>query len=246
MIGRGGDDITNGKQGSDTYNYADEWGQDTLLDPAGTDTVDFSAVSGTVNGALCPELEDILGGVAEDYEGNSVGFTSRVENFRGGAGDNRVFGCTGRNVLSSGGGQDNLLDVGGYGQEGTDIPPSSDVYTGFVGTSQASVLDTGGKDDLLNLANRGSKSVTMERVDFDADGSAGSLFVSFGETGERGVLIINQFESTDYSATFNGRIEGIRFKDKTVSPKASSIPVQETPLPDAMSAADLPGGSLLP
>ena len=143
-----------------------------------------------------------------------------------------------------------LVDLGGYGQEGTEVPPSSDVYSGFTAASSAQVLDTGGKGDLLNLSNFNSRRVEVRRFDNDGDGTAGSLVISLDETG-RHAVVFNQFEADDYQdATFDGRIEQVRFRNKTVSPKASSIPVKEPTalLPDAFSkaSADLPGGGLLP
>ena len=253
LAGKGGDDTTSGKRGNDTYHYAEGWGQDTLIDPEGTDTLDFSAHAGPVTAALCPEEPDVhsLGGRAYDGAGNGVRFSSRIENVRGGPDSNHFYGCTGKNTLVGGGGYDVLVDLGGYGQENTDVPPSSDVYAGFNATSSAQVLDTGGKEDLLNLSNFNSANVKVRRFDGDGDGIAGSLIFSLDETGRHEVIVSNQFEADDYrDATFNGRIEQVRFKNKTISPKASSIPVREPnpALPDSPSktSANLPDGGLLP
>jgi hypothetical protein len=250
LTGKRGDDTASGKRGNDAYHYADGWGRDTVADPEGTDTLDFSAHTGPVSGALCPEEPDVgsLGGRAGDDAGNSVRFSSRIENVRGGPAANTFYGCTGKNTLS--GGYDMLVDLGGYGQEGTEVPPSSDVYSGFTAASSAQVLDTGGKGDLLNLSNFKSGRVEVRRFDNDGDGTAGSLVISLDETGRHAVVVFNQFEADDYQdATFDGRIEQVRFRNKTVSPKASSIPVKEpNALPsDAFEkAADRPGGVLLP
>ncbi|CAA9503849.1 MAG: hypothetical protein AVDCRST_MAG05-2604 [uncultured Rubrobacteraceae bacterium] len=253
LTGKRGDDTASGKRGNDAYHYADNWGQDTMVDPEGTDTLDFSAHTGAVNGALCPEEPDagFLGGRVSDDAGNTVRFSSRIENVRGGPDANIFYGCTGKNTLSGGGGYDALIDVGGYRQQNIDVPPSSDVYSGFNSTSSAQVLDTGGKGDVVNLSNFSSRGVEVRRFDNDGDGTAGSLVILLDETGRHAVVVFNQFEADDYrEATFNGRIEQVRFKDKTVSPKASSIPVKE---PNALRAeafedpsADLPEGGLLP
>ena len=253
LTGKRGDDTAAGKRGNDAYHYVDGWGRDTVVDPGGTDTLDFSAHTGAVNGALCPEEPDVgsLGGRAGDYADNTVRFSSRIENIRGGPNSNTFYGCTGKNKLSGGGGYDMLVDLGGYGQESTDVPPSSDVYSGFTATSSAQVLDTGGKGDVVNLSNFNSGGVEVRRFDHDGDGMAGSLVVLFDETGQHAVIVFNQFETDDYrEAAFNGRIEQVRFKNKTISPKASSIPVrQPNPLQaDAFSrsSADLSDGGLLP
>ena len=241
LTGGRGDDTASGKRGNDAYHYADGWGRDTVADPGGIDTLDFSAHTGPVVAALCPEEADVpsLGGRADDGVGNGVRFSSRIENLRGGPEDNSFYGCSGKNTLSSGGGYDFLADLGGYGKENTDVPPSSDVYSGFDATSAAQVLDTGGNEDLLNLSNFNSGDVEVRRYDRDNDGTAGSLVVSLDETGRHAVVVYNQFEADDYEdAVFNGRIEWIRFKNKTVSPKASSIPVWE---PNAL-LPDMPGG----
>jgi hypothetical protein len=46
ITGKGGDDKTVGKGGNDTYSYADSWGHHTVVDSGGTDTLNFSAVTG--------------------------------------------------------------------------------------------------------------------------------------------------------------------------------------------------------
>ena len=53
ITGKGGDDRTVGKGGNDTYFYADGWGHDTVVDSGGTDTLNFSAVTGGVSVHLC-------------------------------------------------------------------------------------------------------------------------------------------------------------------------------------------------
>ena len=108
------------------------------------------------------------------------------------------------------------------------------------------MLDTGGKGDLLKLSNFNSRRVEVRRFDNDGDGTAGSLVISLDETGRHAVVVFNQFEADDYqNATFDGRIEQVRFRNKTISPRASSIPVEE-PNSFSKASADPPGGALLP
>jgi Ca2+-binding RTX toxin-like protein len=161
LTGKRGDDTASGKRGNDAYHYADDWGRDTVVDPEGTDA------------------------------GNSVRFSSRIENVRGGPAANTFYGCTGKNTLSGGGGYDMLVDLGGYGQEGTEVLPLSDVYSGFTAASSAQVLDTGGKGDLLKLSNFNSRRVEVRRFDNDGDGTAGSLVISLDETGRHAVVVFN-------------------------------------------------------
>ncbi len=104
------------------------------------------------------------------------------------------------------------------------------------------MLDTGGKGDMLNLSTFNSRDVEVWRFDRDNDGTAGSLVVSLDGTARHAIVVYNQFETDDYEdAVFNGRIERVRFKNKTVSPQASSIPVWE---PNPL-LPDLPGGGPL-
>ncbi len=208
ITGRGGDDRTRGKQGDDTYNYASGWGRDVVVDSGGRDGLDFSAVDEDLVAYLCPgetfNYKDL--GRARDSAGNLVRYSSRIEKIQGGSGNDLIYGCGANNTLSGGGngggdllsgfnGQiDVLADLGGCNQQGINLPASDDVYAGFMGGSATWVLDTGGKEDVVNLGNFSSKSVRMTRVDIDKDGIKGSLRILFDDTKEHGLLIINQFE----------------------------------------------------
>ena len=135
-----GDDRTVGKGGNDTYFYADDWGHDTVVDSGGTDTLDFSAVTGGVSVHLCSPVEasDSLSSGSDG--GNAVTSASRIENARGSLGNDIIGGCGGKNTLSGGGYEPNsgvgpfpgegdlLMDVGGFSLFG--IPASNDVYLG--------------------------------------------------------------------------------------------------------------------
>lgn len=167
--------------------------------------------------------------------GNTVTYSSRIENIRGGSGNDLLYGCSGQNLLSGGGNSggdllsgfnrqiDILADLGRYNQQGINLPASNDVYTGFKGGSATWVLDTGGREDVVNLGNFSSSSVERLRVDIDGDGINGSLLMLFDDTGERGMLIINQFETDETGFLARGHIEKIKFKNTTISPSASSI-----------------------
>lgn len=174
-------------------------------------------------------------------------YTSRIEKATGGSAGDNVYGCTGKNVLAGGGNIggsiDQMADLGGYDQQGIKLPSSSDVYTGFKADSGTMVLDTGGKGDLLNLGAFNSKGVDLYRYDANNDRSANSLLILFDGAFEpdelRGVAVVNQFGS-DWPFSFNGKVEKIQFRNKTISPKAGSLdplPVQN----EAAVEALLPG-----
>jgi hypothetical protein len=231
IIGRGGDDLTIGKRGDDAYVYADGWGIDDVDDSGGVDALDFSPAAQTVRTYLCPEVT-VWGtnlGYSEDDLGNRVHYSSRIEKTTGGSADDIVVGCTGKNVLSGGGndgtGVDLISDLGGYKQEGVNLPASSDVYTGFEAGSGSHVIDTGGKDDRLNLGAFGSRRVDLYRYDANGDGRANSLLIGFDGAFDpkkfHGILLLNHF-GQDWGSYFRGTIETIKLKDKTLSAKAVS------------------------
>jgi hemolysin type calcium-binding protein len=234
ITGRGGDDITIGMKGNDTYHYADGWGSDNVDDSAGVDALDFSHVTQRVGTYLCPEIGAGISGLMDDRGnwtlGASVLYSSRIEKATGGSGGDYVVGCTGKNVLSGGGNDsteiEEIGDFGGLKQWGLNLPASSDVYTGFEAGSGSKVTDTGGSDDVLNLRAFGSKRVDMYRYDNNGDGRANSLVIRFKGTFDprefHGVLILNQFGQDVDHIYFNGTIETIKLKDKTVSAKAVS------------------------
>ncbi len=57
ISGDQGNDNTDGGSGNDTYSYKDGWGQDTVIDASGTDTLNFSAM-GSVGGVYANLSDD--------------------------------------------------------------------------------------------------------------------------------------------------------------------------------------------
>jgi RTX calcium-binding nonapeptide repeat (4 copies) len=222
IAGSGGNDTTDGGSGNDVYLYQDFWGSDTVVDPGGIDTLDFSAATLEVGISLCPEVNDngIAIGGGETFTG-FVRFSSKLENAKGGSRPDQIVGCTGTNRLSGGGGGDTLEDFGGSVSQGVFLPESDDVYAGFGGASAGldSVKDHGGSSDVADLRPLKSTSVRKSRIDLNADGTANSLLLQTGEN--RGVVIANHFG--DDGNSFSGRIEKIKFKDRTISPSAASV-----------------------
>ena len=262
ITGKGGDDRTVGKGGNDTYSYADGWGNDTVVDSGGTDTLNFSAVTGGVTVILCSPVE-VDDGMSSGPDANTVTSTSRIENARGSLGNDIIGGCGGKNTLSGGGYQperemgpfpgegDLLLDGGGLSLHG--IPASNDVYLGSIEGS-ATVVDTGGGADVLDLRGFHSSNAEILSWDADGDGTMGSLAVFYG-TGEFSygmILLANQFEGDDYRFFYeavDGRIEQIKFKNKTVDVTPGSFEpasAQQSAAIEEKLPDDLGKGSLLP
>jgi hypothetical protein len=266
ITGKEGDDKTVGKGGNDAYFYADDRGHDTVVDSGGTDTLDFSAVTGGVSVHLCSPVEasDSLSSGSDG--GNAVTSASRIENARGSLGNDIIGGCGGKNTLSGGGYEPNsgvgpfpgegdlLMDVGGFSLFG--IPASNDVYLGSKEGS-ATVLDTGGGADVLDLRGFHSSDAGIYGWDADGDGTQGSLIVAYGngEVSYGMMLLANQFEGDDFDffgtrTDIDGRIERIKFKNKTVD---ATMPGSFEPASARQSAAieeklpdDMGKGSLLP
>ena len=88
ITGRGGDDTTIGKAGNDTYYYANGWGQDTVIDSRGTDTLNFSAVTENIDAFACPGLVGTV-----DSASGGVELKSHIEGLKGGLGNDRLNGC---------------------------------------------------------------------------------------------------------------------------------------------------------
>lgn len=108
-------------------------------------------------------------------------------------------------------------------QQGINLPKSNDVYEGFKSGSATWVLDTGGNADVVDLSNFSSRKVQIRKVDIDGDGNKGSLLIRFDGTGQHGLIIVNEFENDETGYFFRGHVEKIEFKDRTISPSASSL-----------------------
>ena len=232
ITAKGGNDLTIGKKGNDTYFYQNGWGLDPLIDSAGRDTLDFSAVTTDLTVYLCPELKDHpaggeIGGLAGDGGSNAVFFQegivsevsrdSRIEGARGGSGDDTIVGCTGSNRLSGGGGNNTVVDYGGISLLG--LPDSSDTYV-VRGGGLSTLYDFGSKADVLDMRAFRSDEVQMFTGDYNSDGEANSLGLLIDS--ETAVGIIGQFGPDVNGVPNNMRIESIKFKDKTISPKDPS------------------------
>jgi hypothetical protein len=244
ITGGGGQDLLKGKGGNDTYFFADNWGNDTLVETAkgGIDTLDFQGVSSdkvTVN--LTPEWVSVSpsnnsasgpgGEVLLAYEANGQTVQSIVENVIGGTGDgDSINGGRGKNVLQPGGGEsDLLLDFGGHDDGEGELPPipvSNDIYKGFESNSGIDqIFDYGGQDDVLDMRPFESSDVSLTAFDFDNDPETEeSLEIETSPT--TSVVILGQFGeyepfTTDFG--YHGHIEKLIFNDVTYTDKNPPI-----------------------
>ena len=111
LAGGLGEDTLRGGEGDDAYAFTDAWGQDSLGDPSGTDTLDFSALASS---AVVVNLVSSANAEAQSGE-NTLNWPSRVivERVRGGSGSDRVEANDARNLLAGNGGGDDLSGSGG-------------------------------------------------------------------------------------------------------------------------------------
>ena len=223
-----GNDTISGGAGNDTYSYKDGFGTDTLIDPSGSDVVDFSRISAPGCGTACLGMDILLipdwasatgdvfynqARVANVSSSAVVSFGSSViEKAKGSSGNDRIEGGEAANMLMPGpGGNDYLIDMGGYPGRPADpdfgipalpaLDPSADTYKGFV-SGFTKVQDEGGSGDVVDL-----RQVASYDAHFDV---AGDDLVIHTTSNADGVVILGYF-------TADGRIEKIVFSDTTIT-----------------------------
>jgi Ca2+-binding RTX toxin-like protein len=179
LIGSTANNTLSGADGDDTYKFNSSWGADTIIDTAGNDTVDLSAVTANITVNLTS------GGGHEITDGtNTVNWTgSVIENAIGGLGDDTLEGSSGDNVLNGSQGDDSLIGNAGNDRYvfsssfGADtINDSSGVDT-FDFSSQTTGIN-------INLSSGSYSQTTTEKVLPLITGTDGSTTIndSFGNT----------------------------------------------------------------
>lgn len=110
LDGGTGDDELKGAKGNDSYGFARNWGEDTLGDASGVDTLDFSTLDLAVVVNLTASTDDEV-----RSDANTVNWPSRVvvEKIRGSSGGDRVEGNDAGNLLRGSSGGDDLSGAGG-------------------------------------------------------------------------------------------------------------------------------------
>lgn len=195
-------DTLNGGDGNDTYIFADAWEQDTLTDAAGTDTLNFNAVTAnlTIN----------MQNRAASAGSNSVVWTQAViESVMGGEGNDIINGSTADDTMNGHLGNDTLR--GGAG---------NDTYQFERGFGTDLINDTAGATDSLRLISFNSTAVVdWQAVDSDGDTWLDRLVMDFGAGGM--ISIDNYFSDTTTSALTSlagaGLMEDIVFTGDNVT-----------------------------
>jgi Ca2+-binding RTX toxin-like protein len=110
LAGGAGDDTVRGGRGDDIFGFTGAWGQDSLGDASGTDTLDFAALASPLVVNLIASADDEI-----QAEENTVNWRSSVvvERVFGGSGSDRVVANDARNLLVGNGGGDDLSGGGG-------------------------------------------------------------------------------------------------------------------------------------
>ncbi|SLN75709.1 Hint domain-containing protein [Roseisalinus antarcticus] len=174
LYGDAGDDTLYGGTGTDSFRFEDGFGIDTAFggeDPGDADTLDLSALSGSVDvdftgdeagtladtsgdGVTFSEIERlVLTDQNDTLDGHNDGLGLSVD---AGAGDDTVYGGTGSDIVEGGAGNDVLGE-----DNGGNIGAGDDTYYGGDGND----LIAGGADDDLVYGGDGRDS---------ADGGAGA------------------------------------------------------------------------
>ena len=163
----------------------------TLIDDGGTDTVNFTAVNGSLDIDLTPGAVSSFGGLTN----NMVIFdTTVIENLIAGAGDDMITGNAAANAISGGDGDDTIDGAGGADQlaggGGADVINGGAGDDGLSGDAGNDTLDGGagvdwlygrGGNDILRgdgqtdalFGNAGGDTLTGEAGDDGLNGGAG-------------------------------------------------------------------------
>lgn len=126
-------------------------GNDALDGQGGSDTADYLTAAGAVSANLS-------NGTASDGDGGTDTFTS-IENLRGSAFGDVLYGDAGANILDGSGGDDTLVGRGGNdtlrGGAGTDTADYSDAVSGIVARLSTGVVSDGegGTDLIISIEN---------------------------------------------------------------------------------------------
>ncbi|RLB70480.1 MAG: hypothetical protein DRH04_03515, partial [Deltaproteobacteria bacterium] len=174
--GRGGDDTLNGSAGNDRYLFGDDWGNDTLTDTSGSDTLDFSTL--TINAAF----DFTTSGTSVTSGLNTLNVTGTViENVTSGTGDDSFNFATGA-VLSG------TLD-GGLGNNSLNLTDSATITltgigskVGFKGTV-AGMLPSGFENiSTISGAGASDELVGLNQVSTWTISNSGNTYLSSGRT----------------------------------------------------------------
>ncbi len=159
-----GQDTLNGGDGDDTYVFSSDFGLDSIIDSAGTDTFDFSSIVTAMNIDLSNATH------STDAFGNTLVWpTGQIENVKTGSAGDTILGNSASNVLDGGSGNDTL--DGSTGQDTLLGGDGDDLLIASAGNDQ---LNGGQGNDRYQI-NSGFGADTIT----DASGSDTLDFSSF-------------------------------------------------------------------
>ncbi|MEI6533804.1 MAG: Calx-beta domain-containing protein [Verrucomicrobiaceae bacterium] len=152
ITGGGGVDTLNGAGGNDTYFFDTDnaLGNDTIVDSAGTDTLDFSASSNAVTIDLASTTNTVNANLTLTWGGGVT-----LENVIGGSANDTIRGNSSANTLTGGAGNDNLDGRGGNDTYVFDTDAS-------LGTD--TISDSGGIDTLDFSQSSSAVSVNLDKA----------------------------------------------------------------------------------
>jgi len=140
-----GDNSLAGAAGNDSYVFNSAWGNDTIIDSSGRDTINLSALTTGVS----VNLASLSNGNEVSTTGGSINWdsTSYIENAITGSGNDILYGSSGNDFLVAGAGNDQLNGLTGndtlVGGDG------NDTYGFAKGRGQDVIFDSSGKDTAL-------------------------------------------------------------------------------------------------
>jgi Ca2+-binding RTX toxin-like protein len=177
ITGNGGNDTLNGMGGDDVYLFADDFGQDTVIENAagGSDTLDFSAVTHALRAEFGPAS------FTAGYGVNQVTHTGgQIESLIGGAGDD-VFAVLANGVFAG------TLD-GSAGADTLDYSAYHASVNADLSTGTATAIRGGAAASLVNIENL-TGSVYADTLTGDGGnnvltGNAGADLLTGGDGGD--------------------------------------------------------------
>ncbi|MBL4827165.1 MAG: DUF4347 domain-containing protein [Spongiibacteraceae bacterium] len=180
------DDILTGDVGDDTYNFQDDWGNDTVIEAAanGIDTLNFSTVTTDLQFTIHAN-----GNISVTDGSNTLTNVANIENLIGGSGNNTY-------VFENGASITGAIDGGENGTNTLDYSAYSSTVT--VNLADGTATGTAGVSNIINLVGgSGNDSLTGNDLNNQLDGgSAGSDTLVGGLGNDRYVLDDNWAQDT--------------------------------------------------